>query len=237
MLRQSSYLLFALLFINTHAVAATLNEITSIYGIQDYADTFAGSSGTFYGGESNDPIDPAGVLTDQSDYAHATYAMTDAGYVDLGFSNGVYNGPGADLIFFFFGGLNADKYTASNIFNLDIDIGGPIEKIKYNTGEGACIEYQTTGCKSATDQLITVTSPIDGEYTLTMQLVDLDDFGLAGTTEINNFRVYLGNDSYPALSLVGAINTQAVPLPLPIVLFGSGLAFLGFVGRRRKQMS
>jgi len=235
MLRQTSYILFTLLLINTHAVAATLDQITSIYGIQDYVDTFAGFSGTFYGGESNDPIDPEGVLTDQTDYAHATYAMTDAGYVDLGFSSGVFNGPGADLIFFFFGGLNEDLYTASNVFDLDIDINGPLEQLQYSSGEGACIEYQTTACKSATDQLITVTSPMDGELTLTMQLIDLDDFGLAGNTEINNFRVYMNN--YPALSLVGAINTQAVPLPLPIVLFGSGLAVLGFVGRRRKQTS
>jgi hypothetical protein len=235
MLRHTSYLLFALLFINTHAVAATLAEITSIYGIQDYADTFTGFSGTFYGGESNEHIDPAGVLTDQTDYAHATYAMTDAGYVDLGFSNGVYNGPGADLIFFFFGGLNADKYTASNVFDLDIDIDGPLEMLQYSSGEGACIEYQTTACTSPSDQLITVTSPMDGEYTLTMQLVDLDDFGLAGNTEINSFRIYMEN--YPALSLVGAINTQAVPLPLPIVLFISGLSFLGIVGSRRKQTS
>jgi hypothetical protein len=224
-----------LLCISTHAVAntVTLTDITSIYGIQDYVDTYAGSSGTFYGGESNDPIDPAAVLTDQTDFAHATYAMTGAGYVDLGFSNGVFNGPGVDLIFFFFGGLNEDKYTASNVFDLDIDIGGPLEKLTYNTGEGACIEFQTTACQSASDQLITVTSPLDGTYTLTMQLVDLDDFGLAGNTEVNNFRVYM--EGYHALSLVGAINTQAVPLPLPIVLFASGLAFLGFVGRRRKK--
>ena len=235
MLRKSIYVGFTLLCINSHAFAATLSDITSIYGIQDYVDTYLGSSGEFYGGDSTDTIDPGANLTDQTELAHATYAMTNTmgGYVDIGFADGIYNGPGTDLIFFFFGGLNPDTITTSNVFDLDIDIGGPLLKTTYNSGQAACTAYPAS-CISPTDTLITVTSPVDGTFTLTLQLVDLDDFGLAGTTEVNNFRVYLGNDSYPALSLVGGIHTQAVPLPLPIVLFGSGLALLGYVGRRKR---
>ena len=39
---------------------------------------------------------------------------------------------------------------------------------------------------------------------------------------------------YPTITAAGAFNATVVPLPLPVVLFSSGLALLGFVGRRKK---
>lgn len=69
-------------------------------------------------------------------------------------------------------------------------------------------------------------------------LIDLDDF-IASNAIINSFTIDVLSAAenpvyYPAITAVGAFNTTVVPLPLPIVLFGSGLAFLGFVGRRKK---
>ena len=70
-------------------------------------------------------------------------------------------------------------------------------------------------------------------------LIDLDDFVASGAL-INAFSIdVLGAAEnpthYPAITAVGSFNTAVVPLPLPAVLFGSGLALLGFVGRRKKR--
>jgi hypothetical protein len=86
--------------------------------------------------------------------------------------------------------------------------------------------------------------PPDGfDIALSAVFVELDDFGLGDGDTVGDIRVMLGMDygsemaPYgPGLGLVGGFHA-AVPLPLPIVLFGSGLAFLGFIGRRKQQAS
>ena len=70
-------------------------------------------------------------------------------------------------------------------------------------------------------------------------LIDLADFVASGAL-INAFSIdVLGAAEnpthYPAITAVGSFNTTVVPLPLPIVLFGSGLALLGFVGHRKRR--
>ena len=74
--------------------------------------------------------------------------------------------------------------------------------------------------------------------TLDVILIDLNDY--SGVTYMSELTIdaltAIENPlAWPGISAVGAFNTTVVPLPLPIVLFASGLAFLGFVGRRRKQ--
>ncbi len=72
-------------------------------------------------------------------------------------------------------------------------------------------------------------------------LINLDDFLLAPGSVMNEFSIDVLTGApgenpihYPAITAAGAFNATVVPLPLPVVLFSSGLALLGFVGRRRK---
>ncbi len=72
-------------------------------------------------------------------------------------------------------------------------------------------------------------------------LIDLDTFLLAPGSMINELSIDVLTGApgenpahYPAITAAGAFNATVVPLPLPIVLFGSGLTLLGFVGRRKK---
>jgi hypothetical protein len=72
-------------------------------------------------------------------------------------------------------------------------------------------------------------------------LINLDNFLLAPGAMMNEFSIDVltgitGENPYhyPAITAAGAFNTSVVPLPLPLVLFSSGLALLGFVGRRKK---
>lgn len=73
-------------------------------------------------------------------------------------------------------------------------------------------------------------------------MIDLDDFsvpkdGLVDGFTINALTATENPLHYPTITAAGAFNTTVVPLPLPIVLFGSGLALLGFVGRRKRPAS
>jgi hypothetical protein len=73
-------------------------------------------------------------------------------------------------------------------------------------------------------------------------MIDLDDFsvpsgGLLDGFTINALTATENPLHYPTITAAGAFNATVVPLPLPIVLFGSGLALLGFVGRRKHPAS
>ena len=73
--------------------------------------------------------------------------------------------------------------------------------------------------------------------TLDVILIDLAQY--SGVSYMNTLTIDALTETenpvaWPGISAVGALNTTVVPLPLPIVLFGSGLALLGFIGRRKK---
>jgi hypothetical protein len=67
--------------------------------------------------------------------------------------------------------------------------------------------------------------------------IDLNNYDLLNDfiaqNPVNSLTMNINNVS-AVPSLIGAHHLAPVPLPLPIVLFGSGLALLGFVGRRNK---
>jgi hypothetical protein len=70
-------------------------------------------------------------------------------------------------------------------------------------------------------------------------LVNLDDFLLAPGAMMNEFSIDVltaseNPEHFPTITAVGAFNATVVPLPLPVVLFSSGLALLAFVGRRKR---
>lgn len=73
-------------------------------------------------------------------------------------------------------------------------------------------------------------------------MIDLDNFSVPMDGLVDGFTINALTSAenplhYPTITAAGAISTTVVPLPLPIVLFSSGLALLGFVGRRKRQAS
>lgn len=223
-------LITAVLSVNARAI--TLNGDGTVTGIVA-ADIMAGSSGTFFDWSSPDLVnpssqrDPAASITD--DNLFNTYAFSDdiGAYVDLGFSTSIYNGTGDDLAFFVTGDPAKLDFSAvvSDDFGHSLSISSSINP--YFIDWRANLDVNGT------------------PLALSMVLIDLDDYGsdVFGTNPLTNIRFNLGGEfispgvsQAPGLSLTGGIHTSAavVPLPLPIVLFGSGLGLLGLFGRRKK---
>ncbi len=167
-------------------------------------------------------ISAAQLSADMTDTSAGTYVFSfDAGaYIDMSFSNvDVYNGEGNDLALFFVGSeaqtgtLNLLGTEYSTAFTTPVFTGESVTEL-FNDING--------------DPVI---SPIYVSY------FDLDVFGINSQTAINNFRLEIGNGSaVPAL--LAAINTNPgttpVPVPAPFLLLLSGLAGLGFFGRKKK---
>ena len=169
-------------------------------------------------------ISPTQLHDDLTDSDYATYilSLNPTAYIDVAFnSTSLYNGVGNDLAFFFVGNIDSNENV---VINFDLNIN--------NTTHKYTPEITPTR---------TIVTDSFGAYTLTAALIDLDDFGLdyASQTALTNMRILLGTNNsanYPALSMIGGFHTSPVviPLPLPIVLFASGLGVLGWFGRRNR---
>ncbi len=73
--------------------------------------------------------------------------------------------------------------------------------------------------------------------TLDVILIDLDSY--SGISQFNQLTIDALTEAenplaWPGISAAGAFNTALVPIPLPLVLFGSGLVLLGCFGRRKR---
>lgn len=214
--------------LSTSVQAATINVI---------ANEVLGTSGSF----TTSPTGSTLGLTDLTDMVTsdvATFVMSndDTASIDLGFgSNQVVTGAGADLVI----------YTVGNDYNFGLQVfdtgNNMISNFLYNvpvdgsstakdeSGNNLCVENSTGGCAA----VISATSiDIFGDNSLAVE----------DNIEISMIRLFIGTNSdfkpggaYPLFSLAGAIHTTAVPLPLPVLLFTSGLALLGFIGRRKAK--
>ncbi len=227
---------FVLTLFASAAQAATIS-VGNINGI-NVANTLLGSSNSadcatnktsancdfqnFEGTLLND-IELAGTVTsDPANYVYSSVPGNNAS-LELGFNGfDIYNGAGNDLVIFIVGngspfGLDVfdtnGSVMSSGIFNVTTE-----NAVYDNNGNWLCV--------GGSDSLCT------GGFPLSAVFVDFGD-AVAGDVAVGSIQLSLGN---AAFSLAGGFYTEpaVVPLPLSVVLFSSGLALLGWTGRRKK---
>jgi len=176
-----------------------------------------------YTGALLNDIELAGTVTsNEANYVYSSVPENNAS-LELGFNGfDIYNGAGNDLVIFIVGNdspfeLNVfDKSGAtmsSGIFSVTTD-----NTVFDNAGNWLCV--------GGSDNLCT------GGFPLSAVFIDFGDT-IAGDIAVGSIQLSLGNSAF---SLAGGFYTEptVVPLPLSVVLFGSGLALLGWTGRRKK---
>ena len=139
--------------------------------------------------------------------------------MDLGFgSSSVITGSGADLVIF------SEWAGSSYSFGLQAyDINDALLSSYNYTVDGALL--------FSSDIAVTSIDLFNNNDPAAM---------LADGIEIGYISVFLGNDyngtgldAYSNIALAGAYHVAPIPLPLPIILFASGLTLLGWIGRRK----
>jgi len=241
-MKKSIYPSFlALLFCSAlQAAPISVGNIDNIYvanqflGSANPADCKSGSSTTsscVFARSSDyfiDDTELASLAT--SNEANYTYVPNQpSAYIDLGFNGyNIYNGAGDDLVIFIVGNNTS--------FGLEVyDTGGNmVNKNTYGVaGDGSDTVFDNDG-----NWLCVNNASGECSYALSSVFIDLGD-SLAADMAIGKLRILLGTDyrtpSGPAFSLAGGFYTTPVPLPLPAILFASGLGLLGWVGRRKAR--
>lgn len=168
-------------------------------------------------------ISPASDITD----AYATtyvYANGSSAGLDLAFGTNVYAGEGFDLSIFFVGGGPQGHSFGLSLPDHPSAFAGVISFDSNNYAH-----YAHTGYNLNDND-----NDPGNDYSIFRMDIDLDLYGFLGESPIGTLGLDIPYQS-AAPSLVAAYHSQpatVVPIPLPIVLFGSGLALLGFVARR-----
>ena len=212
----------------------------------DVLTTYGSFSETAGGSALADDATIETVITSDPATATAIYGSspTDYSVIDLGFGdNNVLTGSGSDLVVFslwqgqnYFFGLEAYGTDSSE---------GPLSSFYYEVIKDSVI-YECTA-KDDSDKCLAgiVTTSINLFGKDSLNLFSKDSLALDDNVEIGSIRLLIGGaynggtggrDAYSNFTLVGANYTDSmvVPLPLPIVLFSSGLALLGLIARRKK---
>jgi hypothetical protein len=231
-----------LLFLNIIiAVLSSPAQAVTVSAFGEYRTSSAyGSFSTSPGGTPISESDLATIVSNDID----TFVMSndaEASFeLDFG-SNTVTTGAGADLVIFtigngysfgmqVFGTGDADNPISSYIYSVPVPSASYDATVYDKNGDPLCVN-DTLPCPAV----------ISGTA---IDIFDSSFNYIADDTEIDFIRIFLGNDyngsvggetAYPLFSLAGAVYSDAVvvPLPLPAVLFSSGLLLLGWVGRRK----
>lgn len=230
---RTIFLTILFIFISSNAFAVTIHDT---YEFAAVAQT-ASLSGPFTTNNDNVNNSNPAPITDNS---IATYLLQNSNgnasieitsfRTDDGSTVDIYLGTGIDLSIFFLG----DVYP--HIFDLQLSSNGSVsELVTFNsrthtnwTYTEMCLDMDSSNkCESE--------SPVD--VPIFVMDIDLNNDDLLNDfiaqNPINSLTMNINNVS-AVPSLIGAHHLAPVPLPLPIVLFSSGLALLGFVGRRKK---
>lgn len=159
---------------------------------------------------------------DITDAYATTYIYSDSANatINLDFAADVYNADGFDISVFFVGGG-----AQGHAFGLSlVDNPGTYPAV-INFDSNNYPNYEHTGFNLS-----------GNGFSIFRMDIDLDQYGSLGSSPIGTLSFDVSHGS-AAPSLVGAYHLQpaaVVPIPLPIILFTSGLALLGFVGRKSR---
>jgi hypothetical protein len=169
--------------------------------------TFSDNHASLISTQTADAIYGLGNPVDTSNYV----------VMDLGFGgSNVITGSEADLVIF-------SEWTGSNyVFGLEAYGQNDSLLSSYNYTVDSNTPIFSSGIAATSIELYDNNAP--------MAL-------LADGIEIDYIRLFIGNDYNRAglsnIALAGAYHVTPVPLPLPMILFASGLTLLGWIGRRK----
>lgn len=230
-----------LLFINIILATLSTPAVAAPVDVKAIADDVLATYGDFSQTPGGSALSTGEITTIiSSDPATAIYGFsaTDYSVIDLGFgSDTAMTGQGADLVVFsswkgydYSFGLQA--YDDSSTPNLLSSWAYQVSDLSYM--------HECTATDSAG-------GCIDGIVATSINLYNSSLQQVADDITLGYLSLFIGGDTYNGtvggtsaysnFSLVGAYHTDvtAVPLPLPAVLFGSGLFLLSWVGRRKKS--
>ena len=175
----------------------------------------------FEGALLNDLELTSTVTSNAANYTYASIAGNNAS-IDLGFNGfDIYNGEGNDLVIFIVGnggsfGLDVFDTNGSTMSSASYTVSSA-DAVLYDDGNYVCVSVNT--CTKLDPALFAI-------------FVDFGE-GIAGDVAVGRMQLSLGD---AAFSMAGGFYTEptVVPVPLSVVLFSSGLALLGWTGRRKK---
>ena len=193
-------------------------------------------SASLVGEFSTNGIDPNSAITDVS---AATFIYQDPGATsatatveitgfrtDTSTDVNIYAGTGIDLSIFFVD-------AAPHVFDLQLTSGSYVETISFSSLSHPDWTY-TESCIDLSDDGVSCASGNEEDLPIFVMDIDLDNYYLLGTEPIDSILLDISGMS-AAPSLIGAHHLTPVPLPLPILLFASGLGLLGIVARKNKS--
>ena len=220
-------LLLNIIFI---ALSAPIQAETIKAIATDVRTTYVGFSDTAGGSTALTDAEIQSIISTDPEVAIYGIDATNYSVIDLDFGdNTAITGTGVDLaIFSLWSGY--DYSFGLEAYGKD---GGLLSSYNYDVNDSSIFSE----CEDGSCPTVVTTS---------INLFDKDALELGDNLELSYIRLFIGGelyngstggtDAYSNFSLAGAFNVKSavVPLPLSAVLFSSGLALLGWTGRRKK---